>query len=341
MKKYAQSSGGGVKIMAQLVKLQDYVSRYQIDLKRYPTQFVRLKKQQWDRTKEEWERGSFTSEWIEKEDEVVVEYKKKSLFSILFPKSKKEIVEDLDWENKELTEEIPVSEESTTLLFEPKLVYKPQTKEELKRMYLDQLFHFQLKWASSTLREKSYVDPKYMRDTLLRDFTLKLPDNYFVFYYPILKLKKAPIELDIILILPTEVVCIVVLEGKNSDAFIGSGERFWLKKSGKDEKKILNPTINLNRMESILGQIFQQRDIELPIKKVILSRNGYIDYPGNSFNTEFVDTRKFPEWFHSLKSSHSPMKHMQFKAAQAILDLVQTTSYSRSSWDIGNEETNE
>ena len=53
------------------------------------------------------------------------------------------------------------------------------------------------------------------------------------------------------------------------------------------------------------------------------------------------NTRKFPEWFLSLKSSHSPMKHMQFKAAQAILDLVQTTSYSRSSWDIGNEETNE
>ena len=30
--------------MAQLVKLQDYISRYQIDLARYPTQFVRLKK---------------------------------------------------------------------------------------------------------------------------------------------------------------------------------------------------------------------------------------------------------------------------------------------------------
>lgn len=30
--------------MAQLVKIQDYISRYQIDLARYPTQFVRLKK---------------------------------------------------------------------------------------------------------------------------------------------------------------------------------------------------------------------------------------------------------------------------------------------------------
>lgn len=329
--------------MAQLVKLQDYVSRYQMDLKRYPTQFVRLKKQQWDRTKEEWERGSFNSDWIEKEDEVAVEYEKKSFLSILFPKHKKEDVEveDVDWNNEELTEEVPIPEDSSTLLFEPKLVYKPQTKEELKRMYLDQLFHFQLKWASSTLREKSYIDPKYMRDTMLRDLTQKLPDNYFLFYYPILKLKNAPIELDILLILPTEVVCIVVLEDKPSDAFIGSGDRFWLKKSGKEEKKVLNPMINLNRMESILGQIFQKQEIVLPIKKVILSRNGYIDYPGNSFHTEFVDKRKFTEWFISLKSSPSPMKHMQFKAAQAILSLVQTTSYSRSSWDLDSEEPNE
>lgn len=327
--------------MAQLVKLQDYVSRYQIDLKRYPTQFVRLKKQQWERTKEEWERGSFDSDWIEKEEEVIEENEKKSIFSILFPKHKKETTEELDWQDDELREEDLIPEESTTLHFEPKLVYKPQTKEELKRMYLDQLFHFQLKWASSTLREKSYVDPKYMRDSMLRDLTQKLPDNYFLFYYPILKLKKAPIELDIILILPTEVVCIVALEAKASDAYIGSGDRFWLKKSGKNEKKILNPTINLNRMESILSQIFQKQEIELPIKKVILSRNGYIDYPGNSFHTEFIDTRKFPEWFSTLKSSPSPMKHMQFKAAQAILDLVQTTSYSRSSWELGSEETNE
>ena len=95
--------------MAQLVKLQDYVSRYQSDLKRYPTQFVRLKKQQWDRTKEEWDRGSFNSDWIEKEEEVVVEYKKKSLFSILFAKSKKDIAENIDWQNDELTEDRPLA----------------------------------------------------------------------------------------------------------------------------------------------------------------------------------------------------------------------------------------
>ncbi|GGA37340.1 nuclease-related domain-containing protein [Psychrobacillus lasiicapitis] len=319
--------------MAQLVKLQDYVSRYEKDLKRYPTQFIRLKKQQWERTKEAFEKGAFHNNWMEAEEEKIEEPEKKSIFSKLFYRNKEE--------NQEIEEAITISDEPTPLFFEPKIVYEPQTKEDLKRMYLDQLFHFQLKWASSTLREKSYVDPKFMRDTLLRSFMQTLPDNYFLFYYPILKLKKAPIELDIMLVLPTEIVCIVMLEGQNLDAFIGSGDRFWIRKSGKEEKKVLSPMLNINRMESILLQVFKKEEIDLPIRKVILSRNGYIDYPGSSYNVQFIDSRTYEEWFASLKNSPSPMKHMQFKAAQAILNLVQTTSYSRSSWDLDSEEKDE
>ncbi|TQR14643.1 nuclease-related domain-containing protein [Psychrobacillus soli] len=327
--------------MAQLVKLQDYVSRYEKDLARYPTQFVRLKKQQWERTKEAFEKGAFNNTWEETEEEVIEEPEKKSIFSKLFNRNKEESAVEETWENSEIEDIDNIPDEPIPLFFEPKIVYEPQTKEELKRMYLDQLFHFQLKWASSTLREKSYVDPKFMRDTLLRTFMQSLPDNYFLFYYPILKLKKAPIELDIMLVLPTEIVCIVMLEAQNLDAFIGSGDRFWLKKSGKEEKKVLSPMININRMESILLQVFKKEEIDLPIRKVILSRNGYIDYPGSSYNVQFIDSRTYAEWLLSLKNSLSPMKHMQFKAAQAILDLVQTTSYSRSSWDLDSEENDE
>ncbi|MEI4769227.1 nuclease-related domain-containing protein [Psychrobacillus sp. FJAT-51614] len=326
--------------MAQLVKLQDYISRYQVDLKRYPTQFVRLKKQQWERTKAEWESGSFDSSWLEKDEEVELP-EKKSLFSKLFNRKQHENMEDTGWEESELLEEEVIPEESTMLNFQPNIIYNPKSKEELKQMYLNQLFHFQLKWASSTLREKSYVDPKFMRDTLLRTFILQLPDNYFLFYYPILKLKKAPVELEVILILPTEIICLVVLEGRELDAFIGSSDRFWIRKSGEEEKKVLSPMVSLNRMESILMQIIKKEEIDLPIRKVVLSRNGYIDYPGTSFNTQFIDTRKFPEWFRTLRSSPSPMKHMQFKAAQTILDLAQTTSYSRSGWEVDSEERDE
>ncbi|MEK4246396.1 MULTISPECIES: nuclease-related domain-containing protein [unclassified Psychrobacillus] len=327
--------------MAQLVKLQDYISRYQIDLKRYPTQFVRLKKQQWERINASWENGALDTSWIENEQEEDIEVEeKKSFISKLFSRNKEETSAELLEEEKE---EIghDVQEESTTLFFEPNIVYNPNSKEELRRMYLDQLFHFQLKWASSTLMEKSYVDPKYMRDSLLRQLTLQLPDNYFLFYYPILKLKKAPVELDIIIVLPTEIICLVVLEGRDSDAFIGSGDRFWVKKSGKAESKTLSPMISLNRMESILLQVFKKEEIDLPIRKVVLSRNGYIDYPGSTYQTQLVDTRSFSAWFQSLKSSPSPMKHMQFKAAQALLNLVQTTSYSRAGWELESEIENE
>ncbi len=327
--------------MAQLVKLQDYVSRYQIDLKRYPTQFVRLKKQQWERTKEEWEKGTLNSQWIENEEAAIEEDSEQKFFlSQFFRRKKEQPVNEEEWHDK-VIEEDTIPDEDTTLNFQPNIVYHPQTMEELKRMYLDQLFHFQIKWASSTLLDKSYVDPKFMRDSLLRTLTLNLPDNYFLLYYPILKLKKAPIELEILLILPTEVVCMVVVEGHDLDAFIGSSDRFWLRKSGKEEKKVLSPLINLNRMESILLQIFQKEGVELPIRRVVLSRNGYIDYPGTPYNTQFVDTRKFHDWFKNLKSNPSPMKHMQFKAAQAILNLVQTTSYSRAGWEIDSEEPND
>mgnify|MGYP005609875703 CR=1 FL=1 len=38
--------------MGQLIKLQDYVSRYEQDIYHYPTQYVYLKKQQWEKVNE-------------------------------------------------------------------------------------------------------------------------------------------------------------------------------------------------------------------------------------------------------------------------------------------------
>lgn len=68
--------------MAQLVKLQDYISRYQIDLKRYPTQFVRLKKQQWERVNASYERGALDTSWMEKEQEDDLEVEEKNPLSL-------------------------------------------------------------------------------------------------------------------------------------------------------------------------------------------------------------------------------------------------------------------
>lgn len=329
--------------MAQLVKLQDYVSRYQNDLKRYPTQFVRLKRMQWERMKSEWLSGEEIPQW---EHEEIEEKPHNSLIKrILSFKRKKKIEpweESKDMGDKEdflneLSEELhtqpeeeeAIPEEATAFMFQPTIFYYPQTIEELKKMYMDQLFQFQLKWASSTLQEKSYIEPKYYRDSLLRAFTQRLPDSYFLFYYPIFQVKKAPIELGIILLTPTDCYCIQVLEEEVQAVFVGDSNRFWKKKVGKIDKKVLSPLIGLNRMESVIKQVFRKNEIDLPIRKVVLSRNGYIDYPGSSFGVEFVDKRKYTDWFSHLSKNPSPMKLMQFKAAQFLLDTVQTTSYHR------------
>ena len=324
--------------MAQLIKLQDYVSRYQIDLKRYPTQYVRLKHVQWKRMNEEWRANSNAA--IELEEMMIEqqEEKKPNLFKRLFKRKEKERWEN-PWEQDpstlkfdEVIDDV-ISEETSTLNFNPTLLYNPQNEDDLKRMYLDQLFHFQLKWASSTLREKSHLDPKYQRDTWLHTLVQKLPDTYFVLYDPILQLKKAPIEVGVIVLAPTECYVIQLIEEEDVAAFTGdSKERFWTKKIGEQDKKVLNPLISLKRMEKVVQQIFEEADVSLDIHRILLSRNGYIDYPGSIYDIKIVDRRQYISWFEEWKRNASPMKHLQFKAAEALLKHSQTTSFNRGDW---------
>lgn len=313
--------------MAQLVKLLDYVSRYENDLSRYPTQYIRLKNSQWKRMKTQWEHGVDLSEWQHIPDEAEEPAEEGKWYSPLFRlfgnrKGRSEEAEPIETANDE-------QDDVGVLDFNPNIIYNPKTEQQLRKLYLDQLFHFQLKWASSTMMEKSNLDASFMRDTLLRSFTQQLPDSYLLFYYPILKVKKAPVELDIVLITPIECLCITVLEGEDAAAFIGNGDRFWTKKFGDKESRVLNPFIGLSRMEKILLGIFAANDIDFPIKKLVISRNGYIDYPGLPFDTDIVDRKTYGAWFDSLRKSTVPMKFNQFKAAQSILDMGQTTAVSR------------
>lgn len=305
--------------MAQLVKLLDYISRYENDLTRYPTQFIRLKRSQWERMKIQWENGSEHSMWQQiMEDEKPEEKKRFSSFFRLFSPRKEE--PDL--------EEVPEEDEDDFGLHR-NIIYTPSTEVQLRKIYMDQLFQFQLKWASSTLIDKSRVDPKYTRDSLLRSFTQQLPDSFLLLYYPIIKLQKAPVELAVIIMTPVECMCITVLEKEDLAVYIGGSDRFWQKKSGDKETKLLNPLIALNRDEKIISKIFQEKAIDFPIRKYLVSRNGYIDFPNVAFDVEIIDKRSYDNWFSSLSRYSTPMKLNQFKAAQAILDVGQTTAISR------------
>lgn len=305
--------------MAQLVKLLDYISRYENDLTRYSNQFLRLKRYQWDRMKIQWETGSDHTMWEQVPEE---EEKEKKRFSSLFRllKPRQEEVE------QQSTEETVEEDE---LGFSPHILHTPDTIEQLGKLYLDQLFHFQMKWASSTLMDKSRVDAKYMRDSLLRSFAQRLPDSYLLFYNPIIKLQKAPVELDIVIVTPVECMCITVVEAEDLAAFTGSSDRFWTKRFKDKESKVLSPLISLNRMEKIVSQLFHEKEINFPIKKYLISRNGYIDYPTSAFDLKVVDRRTYDDWFSSICSITTPLKFTQFQVAQTILDVGQTTAMSR------------
>lgn len=309
--------------MAQLVKLADYISRYQVDLNKYPTQYIRLKKLQWERLKRQWEAGdTFQLEPTPPEEEPS---ETPNRLHRLF----KWIRRDEGGNDEVYEEEEKKQLEEDYGLFEPRILYRPNTIKELRLMFLEQLYQFQLKWASSTAMEKSHVESKFQRDSLLRLLTTQLPDTYFLLYNPVLKVKNAPVELDIMLITPTETICLTVLEREEHAAYIGGQDRFWLKKFGDAESKILNPLMSLNRMETIIQQLYRQSGTDMTIRKVVLSRNGYIDYPGSLFGVEFIDRRNYSQWFEQLKNSHFPMKHIQFKAVQSLLDTAQTTSFHR------------
>ena len=308
--------------MAQLVKLHDYVSRYETDLTRYPTQFVRLKQNQWKRMKIQWETSSNHSMWEDDAQDIepVEKNQLAALFRFFSPRKEERVLVEAP---------LVISEEEADFDFTTTMTYKPASLNQLRTLYLDQIFHFQIKWASSTLMDKSRVNPVYMRDSLLRTFIQQLPDSYLLFYNPIIMLQKATVELDIIIITPVECMCITVLEEKDLTAFAGDAGRFWTTKLGDNESKVLNPLLALNRMEKIVSRLFREKDVDFPIKKYLLSRNGYIDYPIRPFDVEIVDRRSYDEWFSSLRILSTPLKFTQFQAAQAILDVGQTSAISR------------
>ena len=327
--------------MGQLIKLQDYISRYEQDIFLYPSRYVRLKKQQWGKLQTSWETNSdigFESlfqqqpenhEWIEDEKHPIMNKLKGLLKREHKDKENEAPLEVVTEMNHEIDDPL----EDLSNEFQSSFSYKPASLDDLKQQFLDQLFQFQMKWASSTLTGKSFVDKHFYFEEKLKYFLQRFPDNYLVMYNPMFLVKKAPIEAEIILISPTDVWCISFLEEENQSVFIGSKERFWTKRGKEEEKKVLNPTIALNRTEKIVHNILRKYEIDLPIHKIVLSRNGFIDYPMAPLDIQLIEKRNYEEWFTKMRAHRSPIKHIQLKAAQMLLEYCQTNAIRRLEWD--------
>ncbi|WAA11760.1 nuclease-related domain-containing protein [Fervidibacillus halotolerans] len=301
--------------MAQLIKLQDYISRYETGIYKYPPRFIRMKRKQWEQWKQSWE-------------EQKEAYKNGKLDDFLWDDSQEKRGSFLNkltgWFHRK--NDLDLDE-----WFEENKSYQPvpQSIDQLKKQFLDDLFQVQILWASSTLTERSYVDSSFYREEQLKFLLQRLPDTFLLLYKPIFLLKKAPMEGDSIILTPTEVFLFIFLE-EERDAVFAEGEgRFWMKRTQGKNSPFVNPMIQLNRMEAIIRSIFQHNSIDIPIKKIILSRNGYIDFPSAPFGVTLVDQRNFQVWLKKIQTFSSPLKHMQLKAAQSILQYCKTNSISR------------
>lgn len=319
--------------MAQLIKLQDYVSRYAQDIYLYPSRFVRLKKQQWEGLKGKWENGPEldeepSSETADEKDKNIIQ-KIRNIVKMTDASAHESINEAIKRQDEDQENILGYSALAN--------INRIKSIEDLKQHFLDQLLPFQLKWASSTLTEKSYIDKEFFSDQTLKFLLQRFPDTFLILYKPVFLLKKAPVEAELIMITPAAAICISLLEAEENAVFVGSKERFWTKKTKNKQMKVLNPLLALNRTEKIIKTLFDMYGVELPVQKLLLSKNGFVDYPLPPYGIQFIEKRNFEEWFMGQRGIKSPLKHMQLKAAQVLLQYCMTTSFRRLEWESSHK----
>ncbi|GAB3792168.1 hypothetical protein GCM10028868_07230 [Virgibacillus kimchii] len=304
-----------MEVLAQLIKLQDYISRYEWDAYRYPSQYIRLKNEQWKKLYDVW--GNPDQE----EAHPDLEPEQKPAFSrikSLFIKKRDDPITQKEAEEKQET--------------------LPETEQELKQYFLDKLFGFQLKWATSTVTDSSFMDESYYTDPVLKYFLQRFPDTYLIMYYPIFSIKNAPVDGEIIMVSPIGVEIVYLVEAEEGATIMAGDERTWLIETAQEQRKILNPGISLKRTERIIQSIFQAKQHHFPIKKTILSRVNPIVFAREPYQTQVIGAQQYERWFQEMRQLDSPLKSYQLKAAEILLKFCQTTAVKRPEWEEDSDE---
>ncbi|UOQ47099.1 NERD domain-containing protein [Gracilibacillus caseinilyticus] len=293
--------------MSQLIKLDNYISRYERNIFHYPSQFSRLKTENWNRLKQLWQDQllyNVSAEANQEEPQDSYFSKWRSFFN-----SRSEI------ENQ--------SDEVEIL---------PKTEEALKQYFLDALFPFQLKWASTTIDRMSFIDKTYNQDFLLKYFLQRIPDTHLLLYMPVFQLKNGPIEGEIILISPLEIEIITLIEKSSTQHIIPNDTRTWYVDEFNVQSKVLSPMIAVKRTETIVHSILKKYGLDYPVKKVILSRTNTIDSQTEPYRTKYVDANQHENWLKQKQTLYTPLKHQQLKVADALLKHCESVAVRRPEW---------
>ncbi|WP_139345007.1 NERD domain-containing protein [Virgibacillus pantothenticus] len=298
-----------MKTLAQLIKLQDYISRYEWSPYRYPSQFIRLKNENWYQLKDMWEKVANSSV---DHTEMMQEAKEHPRWKVWKRKTKA-----VDVDHEEYTADLDL----------------PETEQGLKQYYLDKLLQLQMKWATSTVTDISFVDKKWTEDREIKYFLQRFPDTYLFMYYPIFAIKKAPVECEIILISPIGIEIICQLRETTGATIVAQDARTWIVEKENSREKLLNPHIALKRTENIIKGILSHYHLNFPITKTILAKSNPVQFLAEPYQTKIIGKQQYDGWFSQKRNMTSPLKNQQLKVAEALLKHVQTTSVKRPEWE--------
>ncbi|WP_010096200.1 hypothetical protein [Ornithinibacillus scapharcae] len=290
--------------MAQLIKLQNYITRYEWDIYRYPSQFIRLKQDNWKKLQYLWQNQE-EMQLPESEEET----SKKNKWKFFAKKHQADLAEK------------PRVEDNL-----------PNSEKELKRYFLDHLLPFQFKWATSTISNVSFVEKKYYTDKTLQYFLQRFPDTFLLMYYPIFEIRNAPVETEIILITPIGIDIIYLLEETPDTIISATEERSWTFETNNKVTKKLSPIFALKRTEKIVRGILDKYEIDFPIEKIVLSRTNIINFLSEPYKTRIIGKKDYENWFKVKRSLSSPLKSNQLKGAEALLKHCQSTYVKRPEW---------
>lgn len=298
--------------MAQLIKLNDYISRYHVNMYQYPAQFIRLKQENWQKMRTLYERGQldFQSESAVTDE---TEIEKIPWWKALFREKKVE---------QPVEAAAPLESRKT-----------PRSLRELKQYYLDGLLPFQLKWATTTLQNKSFLHPSYQEDASLSFYLQRFPDTYLLMYDPVAQLRNTDLEIDHILIGPNSLELITSLPARAGETAYVLSEHTWLLEDGNIQRKVPSPLISLKRTETFVRSVLKTHDIDFPYTKVVLSPQLSFEKMQEPYETFYIGDKEYNRWLYEKRQMRTPLKHKQLKTAEALLKHCRTSAVKRAEWD--------
>ncbi|HLS35957.1 MAG TPA: NERD domain-containing protein [Bacillota bacterium] len=293
--------------LAQLIKLYDHVSRYEWNMYRYPSQYIRLKNENWKSLYNDWVNGylnvPFETKELEEKPSNFMKIKNFFTGSQMAP--------------------LPRDEHTPYI----------ETELQLRQYFLNELYPFQIKWATSTLSEISVLDESVEHDETLKYFLHRFPDIYLLMYYPVFDIRNTPIDGEILMISPTHIEIITLMEyDENISILVGDDRRWTLEQDGQSEQ-IISPLITLKRTESIVKSILNKQDINFSVERTIISRKNPILYHVEPFHTNIIGRERYNEWFEKKRRMTSPLKREQLNAAEALIQHCMSTSVKRPEWE--------